>query len=113
MTKIEKVFLPFNDKDNDASAHRGNPNIWVEAETMPIDSENNAPVTAVEPGDIVSQYIYLETLDAYLRVFDKQILKPTALNRVHKLAYPGNQHIPAATTAFDAAPNKRVASGKG
>jgi hypothetical protein len=46
-------------------------------------------------------------------VFDKQILKPTALNRVHKLTYPGDKHIPAATTAFDAAPHKRVASGKG
>ena len=65
------------------------------------------------PDDIVSQYIYLETLDAYLRESDKQILKPTALNRVHKLTYPGGQHRPAATTAFDTAPDKRVASGKG
>ncbi len=64
-------------------------------------------------GDLVQQYIYLDTLDAYLRVSDKQIIKPMALNRVHKTTHPGTEEAPSATKVFDSSPDKRMASGKG
>ena len=136
MTKTTKVSVPLTEKGKDPNDHRANPRIWDEVEREPaqmekspvttvepdilsktdsigIDSVSDLPETTAKPDDIVSQYIYLDTLDKYFRISDKQLLLPTALNRKHRLEYPGNSDNPNATTTFDNSPDKRVASGKG
>ncbi|MDC1286289.1 hypothetical protein N8198_00230 [Gammaproteobacteria bacterium] len=112
MTDKIGVYYPPN---ADPSELRGRTDLWqtLEREPMPIDTTENPPATTAKPDDIVSQYIYLDTLDSYFRISDKQLLKPSALNRKHKLEYPGDSDNPNATSTFDNSPDKRVASGKG
>ncbi len=61
---------------------------------------------------LVDQYIYIDTKDSYLRISDKQILTPKALNTVHIQQYPGGE-IPKACVVFDTDPARRVCSGLG
>jgi hypothetical protein len=115
MKKIKHVTLPLTENAKDANDHRNDPDILSRLEHKPMsdDTTKSLPAPTANPDDIVNQYIYLDTLDLYFRIADKQLLKPTALNRAHKLEYPGDSKNPNASSTFDNSPDKRVASGKG
>ena len=113
MTKIKHTRLPLTAAGKDPNDNRADSDMLKKIDLHEIDLVSDLPEPIAKPDDIVSQYIYLDTLDAYFRVSDKQVLKPGALNRAHRLDYPGDSENPNATNTFDNSPDKRMASGKG